>query len=68
MQATKLEIGSRVKVIRQIGKDGPKEQVSGTIAKFPKIIRIKGEMTAIVRYDDSFCSPGTHALSTIQPE
>lgn len=42
----------KVKVIRQIGKNGEPKEVTGVIVKYSDMIRIEGEKTALVKYDD----------------
>lgn len=43
----------KVKVMRQIGKDGEPKEVTGVIVRYSEMIRIEGEKTALVKYDDS---------------
>jgi hypothetical protein len=61
-----LKIGDRVKVIRQIGKDGDPKEVTGTIERLNSTIRIGGEKTATVKYDDGHPSYA-HRISQINP-
>jgi len=43
----------KVKVIRQIGKHGEQKEVTGVIVRYSETIRIEGEKTALVKYDDN---------------
>jgi hypothetical protein len=42
-----------VKVMRQIGKNGQPELVTGKIISFSGTITIDGEPTAVIQYDDN---------------
>lgn len=48
-----MEIGSKVFVNRQIGKDGVVEKTRGTIERFSYTITVKGKPTAVVVFEDS---------------
>jgi hypothetical protein len=60
----KLKVGDKVKVMRQIGKDGVPEEVTGIIEQFNSVIRINGEQTATIKYDDNK-THYSHPLSQI---
>ena len=60
-----FKIGDKVKVMRQIGKDGVPELATGVIDGFSDVITIGGEKTAIIKYDDGN-SPYWHPLSKIE--
>jgi hypothetical protein len=65
MDKTKeLKEGDKVKVMRQIGKKGVPTEVTGTIERFNSVIRINGEKTATIKYDDGMPSY-SHQLSKI---
>jgi len=47
-----MEVGSKVIVNRQIGKDGIPTQTEGTIKRFSSTILVKGKPTAVIVFDD----------------
>ena len=60
-----LKVGDRVRVSRRIGKNGPSKLVEGEIIRLSQILRIEGEQTALVKYDDGV-EPYAHKLSSIE--
>lgn len=52
-QATiSLKEDDRVEVIRQVGKNGASEKVTGLVKRLSSTVTIGGEATAYVEYDD----------------
>lgn len=51
-KAKQFKEGDRVKVMRQEGKNGPKEEVTGKIERFMSIVLVGGQRTALIEYDD----------------
>lgn len=47
-----MEIGSKVIVNRQIGKNGIPTKTEGVIKRFSSTIQVKGKPTAVVEFDD----------------
>lgn len=60
-----LKKGDKVKVLRRIGPDDPGAEVTGTINYFSETVKIGGERTAHIIYDD--VGSYYHALSKIKP-
>ena len=61
-----LKVGDNVIVMRQIGKNGPREEVTGVIERFTNGITIRGQLTAVVKYDDNKCDPYVHPIPEIK--
>ena len=48
----KMEVGSKVIVNRQIGKNGMPTKTKGVIKRFSSTIQVNGKPTAVVVFDD----------------
>ncbi len=59
-----LKVGDKVKVMRQIGKVGTPTEVTGTLERFNTVIRVNGEPSASIKYDDGV-GVYSHPLSKI---